>query len=106
MAKNIKILKLITGQDLLAEVLPNAGEHVENVVKIKNAIMIVVIPNRADPKTPNVGFGPWAEFSEEKEFTLDKSHIIAIMTPIREFVNQYNSLFSGIVMPGSNRLVS
>ena len=105
MVKNIKILKLITGQDLIAEVLPNVADGA-NVVKIKNAIMIVVIPNRADPKTPNVGFGPWAEFSEEKEFTLDKSHILAIMTPIREFVNQYNSLFSGIVMPGSNRIIS
>jgi hypothetical protein len=102
MAKNIKILKLITGQDLMAEVLPS----ITGLVKIKNAIMIVVIPNRVDPKTPNVGFGPWAEFSEDKEFTLDTSHVLAIMTPIKEFVTQYNSLFSGIVMPaGSNLLI-
>ena len=101
MAKNIKILKLITGQDLMAEVLPS----VAGVVKIKNAIMIVVIPNRVDPKTPNVGFGPWAEFSEDKEFTIDNSHILAIMTPIKEFVTQYNSLFGGIVMPESNLII-
>ena len=101
MVKNIKILKLITGQDLIAEVLPS----VAGVVKIKNAIMIVVIPNRVDPKTPNVGFGPWAEFSEDKEFTLDTSHILAIMTPIKEFVTQYNSLFGGIVMPAGSNLI-
>ena len=101
MAKNIKILKLITGQDLMAEVLPS----VAGVVKIKNVIMIVVIPNRVDPKTPNVGFGPWAEFSEDKEFTIDTSHVLSIMTPIKEFVTQYNSLFGGIVMPESNLII-
>jgi hypothetical protein len=62
MVKNIKILKLITGQDLMAEVLPS----VVGVVKIKNAIM---------------------------------------MTPIKEFVTQYNSLFGGIVMPAGSNLI-
>jgi len=63
------------------------------------------MPNKIDPKTPNIGFAPWAEFSDDKEFVLDKSQVLAIMTPINEFVNQYNSMFGGIVVPKSNLII-
>jgi hypothetical protein len=60
------------------------------------------MPNKIDPKTPNIGFAPWAEFTDDKTFVLDKSHILAIMNPIKEFVNQYNSMFGGLVLPTGN----
>ena len=96
-----KIIKLITGEELLAEIMPSG----DAVCKIKNPVRIIVMPNKIDPKTPNIGFAPWAEFSDDKEFTLDKSHIVAIMTPINEFVNQYNSMFGGLVVPKSNLII-
>jgi len=30
------------------------------------------------------------------------SHVLCIMTPIKEFINQYNSMFGGLVLPTSN----
>lgn len=98
MAANVKILKLITGEELLGEIIPRVGGSNPNDVTIKNPVRIVVMPNKLDPKTPNVGFAPWAEFGEDKTFTLDKSHIIVIINPIKEFINQYNSMFGGIVL--------
>lgn len=102
MADNVKILKLITGEELLAEV---SDSVISDKILIKNAVRIVVMPNKLDPKTPNVGFAPWADFSDDKTVTLDKSHIIAIMSPIKEFVNQYNSMFGGLVVPTSNLIM-
>ena len=96
----VQIIKLITGEELLAEVV---GDDI--MVRVKNPVRIVVMPNKIDPKTPNIGFAPWAEFSDDKEFTLDKSHIVAIMTPIKEFVNQYSSMFGGLVVPKSNLIL-
>lgn len=96
-----KIIKLITGEELLAEIMPSS----ESICKIKNPVRIIVMPNKMDPKTPNIGFAPWAEFSDDKEFTLDRSHVLAIMTPINEFVNQYNSMFGGLVVPKSNLII-
>ena len=90
----VKIIKLLTGEDILAEV---PLENVDPLV-IKNPVRIIVMPNKIDPKTPNIGFAPWAEFSDDKTFTLDKAHIVAIMNPIKEFVNQYNSMFGGILI--------
>jgi hypothetical protein len=97
---NVKIVKLINGEEIIAKILPSSGL----IVKIENPVRIVVMPNKLDPKTPNVGLAPWAEFSDEKVFELDKSHVLCIMTPVKEFVNQYNSIFGGLVLPNSGLL--
>ena len=103
MAANIKIIKLITGEELLAEV--TISSPIPTSITMKNPVRIVVMPNKLDPKTPNVGFAPWAEFSEDKTFELDKAHILAIINPIKEFVNQYNTMFGGLVVPSSNLIL-
>lgn len=103
MAANVKIIKLITGEELLAEV--TVSSPIPTSVTLKNPVRIVVMPNKVDPKTPNVGFAPWAEFSEDRIFELDKAHILAIINPIKEFVNQYNSMFGGLVVPSSNLIL-
>jgi hypothetical protein len=100
MTQNIKIIKLLNGQDLLGEI---TGQT-ETTIKIKNPVAIVVVPSRTDPKTPSVGFAPWAEFSDDKEIALASQHVLAIMTPIKEFISQYNATFGGIVMP-TNKLI-
>lgn len=100
MIMNIKIIKLINGDELLAEIVTDT-----DILKIKNPVRIVVMPNKMDPKTPNIGFAPWADFSEDKTFTLDKSHVLCIMSPIKEFVNQYNTMFGGLVVPTSNLIM-
>lgn len=98
---NIKLLRLLTGEEILAEILPSGDE----VCRIKNPIRVIVVSNKVDPKTPSIGFSPWIEFSDDKEFTIDKSHIVVIMNPITEFVNQYNSMFGGLVLPKSNLIL-
>ena len=103
MAANIKIIKLITGEELLAEV--TISSPIPTSITMKNPVRIVVMPNKLDPKTPNGGFAPWAEFSEDKTFDLDKAHILAIINPIKEFVNQYNTMFGGLVVPSSNLII-
>jgi hypothetical protein len=97
----VKIIKLITGEELLAKILPSSAE----IVKMENPVRIVVMPNKIDPKTPNIGFAPWAEFSDEKVFEIDKRHVLAIINPIKEFVNQYSSMFGGLVVPNSNLIL-
>ncbi len=103
MVTNIKILKLVTGEELLGEVTQTSP--IPNAISIKNPVRIIVMPNKMDPKTPNVGFAPWAEFSDQKSFTIDKSHVLCIIDPIKEFINQYNSMFGGLVVPTSNLIM-
>ena len=94
MAINLQILKLTTGEDILTEIV----DQTIATVSFKNPVRIVVVPSK-DPRSPSVGFAPWGEFSQNKEFVIDKSHVVCTMVPIQEFVNQYNTMFSGILMP-------
>lgn len=100
MALNVKYIKLLNGEELVAEVVKDDLRTI-----IKNPIRLVIVPSKADPKTPSVGLAPWAEFSDDKEITLDRNHILAIMTPIQEIVNQYNGIFGGIVAPSSKLIL-
>lgn len=101
----VKIIKLLSGEELLAEVVSELSSATKVEYTIKNPVRIIVMPNKMDPKTPSVGFAPWAEFSDEKSFTLDKSHIIVMMEPIKDFLNHYNSMFGGLVVPQSNLIL-
>lgn len=102
---SIKIIKLVTGEELLSKVLPTKGSLLDDVLIMENPVRIVVMPNKIDPKTPNIGFAPWAEFSDDNTFTVDKSNVLAIMTPIKEFVNQYNTMFGKLVTPQSGLIL-
>lgn len=101
MATNLKILKMISGEELLVEVVKESDSFIE----LKNPVRIIVVPTKTNPQTPSVGFAPWAEFSDEKQFTIHRAHIIVTMTPIQEFVNQYNSIYGGIVTPSSKLII-
>lgn len=104
MANNIKLIKILNGEEIIAEVLEdNKGS--EGNVKFKNPLRIVVVPSRSDPKTPTVAFAPWSEFSDQKEFVLDRKHILMLTSPIQEFINQYNSVFGGIVAPSTKLIL-
>lgn len=101
MAINLKILKMISGEELLGEVTKETDTHLE----LKNVVRIVIMPTANNPKNPTVGFAPWADFSDDSEFTIHKAHVIVTMKPVNQFVNQYNSMFGGIVTPSSKLII-
>jgi hypothetical protein len=103
MAMNVKLIRLITSEELIAEVLIENDDN--NKLVMKNPLRVVIIPSKSTPQNPTVGFAPWAEFSDDKKFELDKSSILCIMNPVKEFVNQYNSAFGGIITPTSSSII-
>lgn len=97
MATNLKLLRLTTGEEVLGEIVS------VNVTKItiKNPVRVIMVPSKADPNNPTVAFAPFVQWSDDKELELNAHHVTFSATPITEFVNQYNSMFGGIVVPNS-----
>ena len=93
--QNIKILRLSTGEEILGEVT----EENSSSLKIKNPVRVVVVPSKADPNNPSVAFAPFIQWSDDKVLTLNANHVITTATPITEFINQYNGMFGGLVVP-------
>jgi hypothetical protein len=96
---NIKLVKLLSGEDLIADV-----NVVVTRLNMKNPLRVVVMPSAAG-QSPNVGFAPWAPFSKDTDFKLDMAHVLAIMEPVDEFVQQYKMTVSPIVTPPQSKLI-
>jgi hypothetical protein len=99
--KDVKLIRLINGDELIAEVL----EHNAIVLKIKQPLRVLIVPSQQNPNQPSVAFAPWAEFSSDKEMDLASSAVLAVMTPIPEFDKQYRNSFSAIKLQTPQLLV-
>ena len=80
--KNINLYRLITGELIIAE---EVIKYAESYV-LKNAVKIIIIPDRVNPKNPQVGLAPWNEFSKDVEVEVFKQHVLTHTTPISAFV--------------------
>jgi hypothetical protein len=91
MMKDVKLIRLITGEEILAEVL----DWKNGVMTIQNALVVI-------PQQGQVGFAPWATVinPEMPEIGLDMKHVIYSVEPAESVVKQYNEIFgSNIVLP-------
>jgi hypothetical protein len=100
MAKNLKLIRLFTGEDIMGDVL----EVTDKSVKVKNPVRVVVIPSKSDPEKPGIALAPFTHWSKDKEIELYIHCVMTILEPIVEFANQYNSVFGGLVM-SDNKLI-
>lgn len=97
MKSNIKLIRLLNGEELMAEVSPFPDSN--SVIQLKNVIRIVMIPPKGPGQEPTVGLAPFCQYSNDKEFEFQLSHILVMMNPIPEFLNQYQSLFGKLMTP-------
>lgn len=92
----LKLFHMMTGEEFLGELV---SEN-ETSFTIKNPIRIVVIPT-GDQTNPKIAFGPFTQWTDDKELTINRHHVTYVAAPITEFVNQYNGMFGGLVLPKS-----
>ena len=84
---NIKVIKLITSEELI-------GEWNQENNSITNPV--VMIPVSKD----QVGFQPWVPLAKEEEIILKEEHIMVVLTPDTKLQNEYNRVYgSGLVLP-------
>ena len=84
---NVKIVKLISGEELI-------GEFDEKTNAITNPVVMIPVNDKS------IGFGPWMPYSEDKSFILKEEQIQVIASPSKVISNEYNKAFgSGIVIP-------
>lgn len=95
--KNIKLIRLLNGDTILAEVLEPANDLVDGI-KIRRPVRVVVMPQKHSDK-PSVGFAPFMDFTEDEEMILTLNHITTMATPIDEFVKEYKKIFATILTP-------
>ncbi len=87
MMMNVKIVKMISGEELI-------GDYDEKTNVIKNPVVMIPVSKE------QIAFQPWLPYSEDKEFSLKESAINIVANPSTTIINEYNRVYgSGIVVP-------
>ena len=90
---NIKVLRLVTAEELI-------GEWDQEKSSIINPV--VMVPVSKD----KIGFQPWITLSNDDEISLKDQHIMAIVTPDIKLQNEYNRVFgSGLIVPEDDNII-
>jgi hypothetical protein len=103
---NIRILKLITGEEIIAQIV-HEPSPTRNLYSIRDPLRIIVMPSRQPSDSPTIGFAPWLEFKKRKSDDTDihAAHVICDYIPVEAFVDQYESVFSNILKPNQGLIL-
>jgi len=94
----IKSLKLVTGEELVVEVL----NEMETTIEFKNPVLIVLQRTETGPA---IGFMPWMQSSEGSS-TINKDKVVICGNTAEDVKTGYNRIFgAGIVVP-SKQLIT
>lgn len=86
----IAVLKLTTGEEIVGEVV---GDVNSVTVTVKNPCVLQMVPHRSNPEQASVALIPIAMHIEGHTIPIKESHIIWMVTPVKELYSQYNSVF-------------
>ena len=84
---NVKIVKLISGEELI-------GEYDEKINTINNPVVMIPVNKE------KIAFSPWMPYSEDKIFQLKEEQVMLVCNPSKTNSNEYSRAFwSGLVIP-------
>lgn len=92
---NIKLVRLVTGEDVLTEFVDTG-----DVVTFINPLIVYIRPTETG--VPQVGMSQWVPYSAAKEFNIPKERIVFVTEPAEDIRGNYDRVFgSGLIVPSS-----
>ena len=94
-----KIVKVQTGEELIAMVTENfEGDKIVSYT-LKNPCMVVPMPTKSGGA--NIAVVPWMASVKEQKMTVPASYVMFTAEPATDLANEFNGAFNGIVVPTS-----
>ena len=106
---NIKLLRLISGEEILGDVEHKLVEVATGLLEpayiIKDPAVLRWVPREDDPKVPKLVMVSLIPHSDEDSVTINERHVLFEITPIEELLSEYNNAHgSGIITPSKKGL--
>ena len=90
--KNVQLLRLVSGEEILADVDLN-GIDTDTVV-LKDALCLIPAGEG------KLGFMPWMPYTKAKDgVEIPKKHVMFVVEPIDDLKDQHRQATSGLVVP-------
>lgn len=93
---NIKIVRLTTGEELIADTTVAGDEIILKDVAI-------LIPTQSN----QLGLAPFMAYSDAKDgFRTNSNCVMFIVEPVQELKNQYQQMFSKLITPTASKIIA
>jgi hypothetical protein len=102
MSEKIKCVRLVTGEDIICELVDNGETYI-----FSNPIQLGMVPSQTTGQ-PTFGFVPFPVYGKDrKDFSLEisKSHVVFVTEAVDEFIDRYRSMNTGIVTPPKGLII-
>ena len=97
---NIKVIKLISGEEVIADI----DESIDGLVILKKPLLIMMVPNQNNQF--GIGLAPFCPYAADGVVPVRAGAVVSIFEPDTGMKNEYNVRFgSGIVVPESKIIV-
>ena len=94
---NVKLFRIITGEEVIAEVLSED----DTTVTVQNGLVVL-------PTGQSVGFAPWSPVVDEdnRELVVSRNHIVYIGEVSSSVKKKYNEIYgSKLITPEDKKLI-
>ena len=101
MKKNIKIVRLTTGEDLIGEVQEGSG-----IVNIKKPYIIYPTSHPKPGEAIKFGMFTYIPYAETDDISFDEKHILVVVEPKQDLLASYNQSVSKIIQKTGPQLIT
>jgi len=104
---DIKLLRLTTGEDIVAEVTNQEyADNVKTVTRIKKPfVLIPMAQNPGASQESKLYFSPFIPFAENEEFDIKEENIITVNEPKIDIRDNYLN-YVGAIVPVEKKIIS
>lgn len=88
---DVKLIRMSTGEDLIAEVVDTT-----NYLKVKNPCIVLIQPT--ETSRANINITHWVPYAADKEFEISFDHVIFMIDPADDLLNNYKAAFSPLIL--------
>ena len=99
---NVKLLRLTTGEDIVAEVT-YSDESITTISK--PFVLIPMAQNPGEGAETKLYFSPFIPFAENEEFDIKEENIITVNEPKSEIRDNYLN-YVGAIVPVEKKIIS
>lgn len=101
---SIQVIKLITGEEIIAKITDIKIEG-RDLIQVEQPAIIILMPNDENPNQAQIGLAPWVPYAENATAHIMPAAVSAVVNPKQELVSEYEKLYgtnSPIITPNTD----
>ena len=101
----VQILKISSGEEIIGKVTDLVVQD-RQIICVQKPAVIILQPTDNEGKF-GIGLAPYAPYAVENTIHIMPNHVIGVMQPTEQLVDEYNSQYgSDVIMPKKKQIIT